>query len=335
MILGVNKMNKVNYEYKSVFKEDIMELLKIKEVTLSSTTLFKYSSILKSFDIWCLNNRITNNILTFEIINNWILDGCETKNHKVSVIRELAKNMNNYTTGNYIIPKKFYKDNIKHIPYIFSDNEIIEFINYLSTIENCRGFNYRKETYSLIFELLIFTGARKSEILDLKISDIDFENNLIFINHGKNDIQRMLPIDNILSKKLKDYKDLIPYENEDDYFFCNFHRNSQHRKRVSETCLLNIFRIGLNSINIPYKNIHEGPRIHDFRFTFIVKSIQKLVSENKNLNVYLPILSKYVGHTTFQDTLYYFKPKEVIFSKDNYEHNSLIPTLLEDEFYEE
>lgn len=328
-------MNRVNYEYKSVFKEDIAELLKIKEVILSPTTLFGYSSVLKSFDIWCLNNNVTNNIITFEIVNNWILDGCETKSHKVSIIRELAKNMNYYSAGNYIIPKKFYKNNLKHIPYIFSDNEIVNFINYLSTIENCRGFNYRKATYTLIFKLLIFTGARKTEVLDLKIADVDFKNNLIFINHGKNDIQRQLPIDNILSTELKEYKELIPYKNENDYFFCNFHKSSQRREKVSKTCLLKIFRTGLESINVPYKNKHEGPRIHDFRFTFIVKSIQKLVNENKDLNVYLPILSKYVGHTTFKDTLYYFKPKELIFSKNNYEHNSLIPALLEDEFYEE
>ena len=108
-------MNKVNYEYKSVFKDDIIDFLKIKELTLSPITLFGYSSVLKSFDLWCLKNDITNNVLTFEIINNWITDGCETKSHKVSVIRELAKNMNNYTTGNFIIPKKFYKNNTKQI----------------------------------------------------------------------------------------------------------------------------------------------------------------------------------------------------------------------------
>ena len=99
-------MNKVNYEYRSIFREDIEKLLKDKEIVLSPITLFGYSSILKSFDKWCLKNNITNNILTFEIINNWILDGCETKSHKVSVIRELAKNMNNYEKKSLYNSKK-------------------------------------------------------------------------------------------------------------------------------------------------------------------------------------------------------------------------------------
>ena len=328
-------MNKVNYDYKSIFKDDIENFLKSKEIVLSPITLFGYSSILKSFDKWCLKNNITNNILTFEIINSWILDGCETKSHKASVIRELAKNMNNYGKKSYIIPKKYYKNNKRHIPYIFSDKEIVDFINYLSTIKNWRGFNNRKETFSLIFQLLIFTGARKSEILNIRISDIDFENNLIYINHGKNDIQREIPISKELSVKLNEYKDLMPYQTEKDYFFSNMHSKINKRNRVSEKSLFEIFRNALKEIGIPYKNIHEGPRIHDFRFTFIVKSIQNLVKDNKDLNVYLPILSKYVGHTTFEDTLYYFKPKEVIFSKDNYQKNSLIPTLSEEEFYDE
>lgn len=328
-------MNKVNYDYKSIFKDDIEKLLKDKEIILSPITLFGYSSILKSFDEWCLKNCITNDILTFEIINNWLLDGCETKSHKVSAIRELAKSMNKYGKKAYIIPKKYFRNNKRHIPYIFSDKEIVDFIKYLSTIRNWQGFNYRKETFSLIFQLLVFTGARKSEILNIRISDVDFKNDLIYINHGKNDIQREIPISKELSIELNKYKNLMPYQTEEDYFFSNMHSKSNRRNKVSENSLFEIFRNALKEIGIPYKNIHEGPRIHDFRFTFIVKSIQNLVKENKDLNVYLPILSKYVGHTTFEDTLYYFKPKEVIFSKDNYQKNSLIPTLSEEEFYDE
>ena len=328
-------MNKVNYDYKSIFKDDIEKLLKDKEIILSPITLFGYSSILKSFDEWCLKNCIIDDILTFEIINNWLLDGCETKSHKVSAIRELAKSMNKYGKKAYIIPKKYFRNNKRHIPYIFSDKEIVDFIKYLSTIRNWQGFNYRKETFSLIFQLLVCTGARKSEILNIRISDVDFKNDLIYINHGKNDIQREIPISKELSIELNKYKNLMPYQTEEDYFFSNMHSKSNRRNKVSETSLFEIFRDALKEIGTTYKNIHEGPRIHDFRFTFIVKSIQKLVKENKDLNVYLPILSKYVGHTTFNDTLYYFKPKEVIFSKDNYQRNSLIPTLSEEEFYDE
>lgn len=336
MILVVIIMFKINYEYKSIFKDDINLFLQEKESILSSNTMIGYSSVLKDLDLWCIKNNISCPILTLDLINNWILQGCETKTHKISVIRELAKNMIKYGKKSYTIPKKYYKSNNQHTPYIFTDKEIQDFINYLDTIESIRGYNYRKETFSLIFQLLIFTGARKSDILNLKIKDVDIENNLIYINHGKNDIDRVLPIDKELMEKLKNYKELLGnYENENDYFFSNNSAKNNSRKKVSETTLFKIFRTGLGIINVPYKNVHEGPRIHDFRFTFIVKSIQKLVKEHKDLNVYLPILSKYVGHTTFNDTLYYFKPKQLIFSKENYQNNSLIPSLLEGDFDEE
>lgn len=328
-------MNKLNYEYKSVFKEDIERFLKEKELILSPVTIFNYSSVLKSFDIWCIENNVSTNTLSYDVVNRWILQGCETKSHRVSVMRELAKNINKYGKDSYIIPKNLYRNNEKHIPYIFSAQEIIKFINYLETIKPMRGFNYRKETFSLIFKMLIFTGARKSDILNLKIADIDFDKFLVYIHNGKNDIDRIIPINNSLINELKIYKELLGNsETINDYFFSNISSTDIKRKRVSETSLFEIFRMGLEKINVPYKNRKEGPRIHDFRFTFIVKSIQKLVKENKDLNVYLPLLSKYVGHTTFSDTLYYFKPKELIFLKENYQTNSLIPNLSEEDFDE-
>lgn len=329
-------MNKLNYEYKSVFQNQIQRFLNEKELVLSPITIFGYSSVLKSFDIWCIENNIVVSILSLDIINNWILDGCDTGSHKVSVMRELAKNMIKYGEQAYVIPKKYYKNNEKHTPYIFSDQEIINFINYLENLKPCYGHIYRKETYLLIFKLLIFTGSRKSDILNLKIKDIDFKQNLIHINHGKNDIDRIIPIDSKLMNELNQYSQLIKcYDNENDYFFSNNHKNDKFRKQVSDTSLFDVFRKGLKEINIQYKNRKSGPRIHDFRFTFIVKSIKKLVNENKDLNVYLPILSKYVGHTSLSDTLYYFKPKELIFSKENYQNNSLIPTINEVDFDEE
>ncbi len=329
-------MNKINYEYKSVFKREIIRFIEEKEMILSPVTIIGYSSVLKSFDLWCIKNNILNSNLTEDLINQWIEQGCKTKSHKVSVMREFAKNMIKYGKNAYIIPKKYYSYNDQHIPYIFSDKEIIDFINYLDTLKPIREFKYRKETFSLIFQMLIFTGARKSDILNLKISDIDFDNGLVYIYNGKNNIDRIIPIDSSILAKLLNYKELIGiYHNEKDYFFSNISIKNPKRSRVSETSLFEIFRTGLETINIPYKNRKEGPRIHDFRFTYIVKSIQKLVKEGKDLNLYLPILSKYVGHTTLQDTLYYFKPKELIFSKDNYQRNSLIPSLLEEEFDEE
>lgn len=329
-------MNKLNYTYNSVFKNQINRYLNEKELVLSPITIFGYSSVLKSFDIWCIENNIVDSILSLNIINKWILEGCDTKSHKVSVMRELAKNMIKYGEQAYVIPKKHYKNNERHIPYIFSDKEIIDFINYLNDLKPCYGHIYRKETFLLIFKLLIFTGSRKADILNLKIKDIDFRQNLIHINHGKNDIDRIIPIDYELMDELNQYNKLIGYYNcENEYFFSNNHKNDKSRKKVSDTALFWVFRKGLKEINVQYKSRKEGPRIHDFRFTFIVKSIRKLVNENKDLNVYLPILSKYVGHTSLSDTLYYFKPKELIFSKENYQHNSLIPTIKESDFDEE
>ena len=128
-------VNKINYVFKSIFKDNINRFLNEKGLVLSPITIFGYSSVLKSFDLWCVENNILDSALTCDVVNKWIVDGCETKSHKVSVMREFAKNMIKYGENAYVIPKKFYKSNERHIPYIFSDKEILNFINYINNLK--------------------------------------------------------------------------------------------------------------------------------------------------------------------------------------------------------
>jgi site-specific recombinase XerD len=48
-------------------------------------------------------------------------------------------------------------------------------------------------------------GLRISEILDLEISHLDFENNVLYVNKGKGEKQRIIPMRPRLAKELKDY----------------------------------------------------------------------------------------------------------------------------------
>jgi integrase len=63
---------------------------------------------------------------------------------------------------------------------------------------------------TLLLELLLATGARASEILSLKKSDIDLKDNTIFIKSLKGGIPREMPIKSFMASnnllvRLKDY----------------------------------------------------------------------------------------------------------------------------------
>ena len=259
-----------------------------------------------------------------------------TRAHRATITRELARNMIKNGKDAYIIPKKLYKGINEHIPYIFKDEEILNLIHYFENIKEDPQFCYRKETYCLIFKLLIFTGARKNEILNLKVKDINFEKGIISIIQGKEYVDRDIPITNDLLDELKQYNDLLNiYGDDNSYFFSNINIYNKQRNKVSKGALKEIFYKALKASNIEYKGISKGPRIHDFRFTFTTKCIEKLIKEGKDLNVYLPILAKYLGHYKFTETLYYFRPINSIFEEHNYKNNNLIPNLDRSNFYAE
>ena len=71
---------------------------------------------------------------------------------------------------------------------------------------------------------LLSTGNRISTALNVKVSDIDFENNVIRLRVIKNRKQQYIPMSTELNKVLKTYLNLWDYENS-DYLFPEYEGN--------------------------------------------------------------------------------------------------------------
>ena len=48
------------------------------------------------------------------------------------------------------------------------------------------------------------------------------------------------------------------------------------------------------------------PTIHSLRHTFVVNRINNWIQEGRNLSNMMPYLSRYLGHSTEQETHYYY-----------------------------
>lgn len=73
----------------------------------------------------------------------------------------------------------------KKLPYVPTENEIK---NYYKVVWNSKNFQDM-----LIIKVLIYTGVRVSELVSIKISDIDLFNCQIKINQGKGNKDRVVP----------------------------------------------------------------------------------------------------------------------------------------------
>ena len=151
-----------------------------------------------------------------------------------------------------------------------------------------------------LLHLFIDEGMRMTEVVKLKISDVNFEAGYILVN-GKGSKQRVLPLARIVRKYLRRYLDLYRPEVVHDYFFCDTSENP-----ISVDAVRNVFcrtkeRSGVD-------RLHPHLLRHTFATSFIIGGGS------------LEILRIYMGHADIKTTQNYMHIVNAIsFSKNVYQ----------------
>ena len=198
--------------------------------------------------------------------------------------------------------------NIPHIrkgfsPYIFTHDEILRF--FAACDENLNWGRYPTEfvyTTPALFRLLYGTGLRISEALHLETEDVHLDDNYLQLRNTKNNTERMVPFSTSVEAALRqysDYKEKI-FGLKTKYFFANAGDSCWSKGTAYEQ-----FRRILVRAQIPHTE--KGPRLHDFRHTFAVHTLAEMSSQGLDLYYSLPILSKYLGHTSLEATDHYVR----------------------------
>ncbi|MDR1608824.1 MAG: site-specific integrase [Deltaproteobacteria bacterium] len=155
--------------------------------------------------------------------------------------------------------------------------------------------NERK--HLVLLSLMYDTGARVQEICDLKVSNIIFNNNDIYIKiTGKGNKTRIVPIDekmkNLLNKYLNDFS-LNNSENNDCYLFTNHSKNKLSRQGI--THILNKYYLIACSNHLFKNPIKISP--HTLRHTRAIHLLQAGVD--------LIYIRDILGHSSVKTTELY------------------------------
>jgi len=117
----------------------------------------------------------------------------------------------------------------KSLPDFLTINELDRLFNSISEEES---YELRDKT---IFELLYSSGLRISEAIDLKKSDVDFENSFITVV-GKGDRERLVPVGKealrLLTKYIKNSRPAILGTRESEFLFVSKKGSQLNRKSV-------------------------------------------------------------------------------------------------------
>lgn len=164
-------------------------------------------------------------------------------------------------------------------------------------------------TYSCLFGLLAATGLRISEALALKQKDITDDG--LTIHHGKFGKKRLIPLHPTVRQALMHYvavRNKIA-DTDDDLFIVSTGRVPA-RETVCRIFLQLARKLGIRGdVGIP------GPRLHDLRHTFAVRSLEACIHDSRSVGQHMATLSTYLGHSSMAHTYWYLEATPVLLHK--------------------
>ena len=185
--------------------ENFKNYLKL-ERGLSGNSIKSYDYDLILFKKFLITNKINDTPLNCksETIKNYLYKSFSDKK-SISQARSISAIKSFF---NYLIFEGYIKDspisNIespkqeKKLPKVLTEEEIKKLIN---SIDLNHDFGQRNKT---IIEILYGTGIRVSELINLKLSNIFFKENIIKVI-GKGNKERFVPLGEIASNEMKIY----------------------------------------------------------------------------------------------------------------------------------
>jgi integrase/recombinase XerC len=261
------------------------------EKKYSKHTITAYQNDLNSFQIFCKNEYDGQSIVdvNYAQIRTWIVSlvnsniSNRTVNRKVSSLKSFYKFLQKTAQieTNPLVKHQALKVS-KQIQVPFSEKEIL---SVLQAIDKDRNFESVRN--KLIVELFYATGIRRSELINLKISAIDFLNETVKV-FGKRNKERYIPL---IKPTLKSLKEYIEFRDEiqtnESYLLL-----TKKGKKLYDTL---VYRIINNYFSRVSSKVKKSP--HIIRHSFATH----LLNQGADLNSVKELL----GHSSLASTQIY------------------------------
>lgn len=300
-MIKINNL-KLNKNNKDILEKYQIYLLTVRQKE-EETTVSSYIEDIYKYLEYMENNKIKTALnIEYQDITNY-LKYLDNNNYKTSsIIRKIVsiKLFHKYLSEEYKIKdvsSKIINPKLRRkLPNILT----IEEVDNLLDIKLNTPFDYRNKA---MLELMYSSGLRVSELVDLKLNNIDLDNGYVRCL-GKGKKERIIPIGEIAIEYLKKY--------------INEYRNSMKKGYYTENVFLNnhgknITRQGFFLIikNIAKeKNIDKNITPHMLRHSFATH----LLNNGANLRT----IQEMLGHSSITTTQIYTNVSNDII-KENYE----------------
>ncbi len=263
----------------------------LNEKKYSKHTIIAYEKDLNDFQLFCISECEDQSItsVNYSQIRSYIVSlvnleiSNRTINRKISSLKSFYKFLQK-TKQIEISPLSKHKalKVSQQIQVPFSEKEIIDVLNL-----HDEEINFESIRNKLIVELFYSTGIRRSELIHIKISSIDFNNETVKVV-GKRNKERIIPLIKRVLQSLKKYLEFRErIENKEPYLFI-----TKKGKKVYDTL---VYRIINNYFSSVSSKVKKSP--HVIRHSFATH----LLNEGADLNSVKELL----GHSSLASTQVY------------------------------
>ena len=265
--------------------------------------------VLKKFTAYADERSATH--ITTDLFKAWKHDygnaDTNTWSARLSMVRSFARWLRGIDGISEIPPRDIAIGKFKRAkPYIYSEQEIHDIIAEAGKLRSEYGF--RGLTSSTLFGLIAVTGLRINEALGLEKDHIDLSVGTLEILKSKSGNGRCLPLSPSTVDRLGEYLEQRQHITGLDGgpVFVRYNGAPLGDCGARYTFAQVSRRVGLRK-STGFKRHGTGPRIHDLRHTFAVRTIIAWYKADLDVDREMYKLSAYLGHKKPVHTYWYIE----------------------------
>ena len=263
------------------------------EKKYSLHTVTAYSNDLVFFKEYLIKHFQTDNVsqANYSLIRSWIISMVEKNIDNTSINRKIASlkafykfllKIKQIETSPLLQHKALKTPKKLQIP--FSEKELDDVLNHLEYTNDFEGIRNK-----LIIDLFYTTGIRRSELINLKTSDINLSNKTLKVL-GKRNKERLVPIIKIIEDQIKKYstkRSEIETVKQNEYFFI-----TKKSLKLNESFVYRLINSYFGNVS---EKVKKSP--HMLRHTFATH----MLNNGADLNSVKELL----GHSSLASTQIY------------------------------
>lgn len=298
------------------------------------STLPSDFSPLKSFDSYLASQKYDGGNIPIAVITDWINQissqfSPKTISNYESVISALLR----FSTPFGIDSKMPDRIKVPDLfqPYIFSEYELELICSLADNMQYCkRSLNpWIQAEIPMLIRIGIGCGTRVTELLSLRMYEINLESGYFHFHSAKNDKERIVPMKRELQAVVERYCIAMGIIAKPEAFvFPGRNRDVPLKRRVYNTWFNKIIEAAGIKVHREKQNQHSVS-VYCLRHTFGCNAVINLKKQGVHVDSVYPYLSVYMGHRNLYSTEKYLKMSDEMIADETSEFEKTMIDILE------